>query len=106
LNYEDGVLVDCLQLRVFASSRWGFLWGGAKASLFPNETVFCRVFCQLHRELNMRSFFKGIALSLAWVIGLCVALPAHSYSIERLSLFIYDGASVYEDRRLTLPSSN
>jgi hypothetical protein len=54
----------------------------------------------------MRSLLKGIILSLAWIISLCAVLPAHSYSIERLSLFIYDGTTVFEDRRLTLPSSN
>jgi len=54
----------------------------------------------------MRSLFKGIVLSLVWIVSVCAALPAHSYSIERLSLFIYDGASVYEDRRLTSSVSN
>ncbi|MDR0246817.1 MAG: hypothetical protein LBI16_00225, partial [Burkholderiales bacterium] len=57
----------------------------------------------------MRSLFKGIVLSLVWIISLCSAFSAHAdptYSIERLSLFIYDGANVFEDRQITSPDSN
>ncbi|MDR0250629.1 MAG: DUF11 domain-containing protein, partial [Burkholderiales bacterium] len=57
----------------------------------------------------MRALLRGIALSLAWIISLCSAFPAHAdptYSIERLSLFIYDGTNVYEDRRITSPGNS
>jgi uncharacterized repeat protein (TIGR01451 family) len=54
----------------------------------------------------MRSLLKGFASLLLGIIGLSAALSVQAYTIERLSLFIYDGSNVYEDRRLTSPSSN
>ncbi|MCL2873131.1 MAG: putative Ig domain-containing protein, partial [Betaproteobacteria bacterium] len=57
----------------------------------------------------MRSLLKGIIASLLGIIGLTVALSAHAapdYTIERLSLFIYDGTNSYEDRRLPTVVSN
>ncbi|CAK7053710.1 MAG: hypothetical protein BACD_02595 [Bacteroides rodentium] len=46
-----------------------------------------------------RAFFLG-------VLFLTFAGIAHAATVERLSLFVYDGTNVYEDRRVVSPQSN
>ncbi|MDR2710226.1 MAG: hypothetical protein LBB65_02640, partial [Burkholderiales bacterium] len=57
----------------------------------------------------MHSLLKGIITSLVGIIGFCAVTYAHAapdITIERLSLFIYDGTNTYEDRRFPDAASN